>query len=84
MSRVPGDLFLSDFPTYMAYVMQVYSQKLCIGKQIPLIDIALDYMELRFRVIQASVKCASGVATHISFIIKETVAKGRIAYSSIT
>jgi len=56
MSRIPGDLFLPDFPTYMAYVMLVYSQKLCIGKKIPLIDIALDYMELRFRVLQASVK----------------------------
>ena len=83
MSRFPGDLFLSDFPIYMAYVMQIYSQRLWIGKQIPLIDIALDYTELRFRVKQASVKCASEVATHISFIIKETIAKDRIAYTSI-
>jgi len=83
MSRFPGELFLSDFPTYMTYVMLVYSQKLCIGKQTPLTDIALDYTELRFRVIQASTKCVSEAVTHIAFIIKETVAKGRIANSSI-
>jgi hypothetical protein len=84
MSRFPGDLFLSDISTYMAYVMLVYSQKLCIGKQIPLVDIALDYRELRIRVAQASVKCASEVTTHNAFTIKETITKGRIAYSSVT
>ena len=67
----------------MAFVMLVYSQKLCIGKQISRIDIALDYRELRFRVTQASAKCVSEAATHIAFIIKETVTKGRISYSSI-
>jgi hypothetical protein len=83
MSRFPRDLFLSYFPTYMAYIMLVYSKKLCIVKQMPFTDIALDYMGLRFRVIRASVKCVPEVATHTAFIIKETVAKGSIVYSSV-